>query len=401
MKSHANLSDIRGFIRLVIDQAELITDLVEDMHSTVAMPFGLVRMSPPEPTRGITDLIYHSIHECLHLVGTGVDAALGQVIPMFDAPPSTPNREAMLAALNGIWGDYLADSNSPLAIDMSLRHGGQSLTLEKPTIQGAIPQASDRVILLAHGFCMNDLQWSRGGHDHGAALTRDLGYTSVYLHYNSGLHISTNGRRLATLLETLINEWPQSIEELVIIGHSMGGLVAHSACHYGTLAGHTWRRHLRKLIFLGTPHHGSPLARVSDWTDELLKATRYTAPFRRLGTIRSAGITDLRDGNLVGEDWEELNRFARGPDNRRSVPLPSDVRCYAIGATIGTGSGDAKDRLLGDGLIPLDSALGLHNDPNRCLAFPQSQQWVGNNMGHLDLLNRPEVYQKIREWLAS
>jgi len=109
---------------------------------------------------------------------------------------------------------------------------------------------------------LNDRHWHRDGHDHGAALARDLGYTPLYLHYNTGLHISTNGRAFADLLQMLVAEWPAPLEELVIIGHSMGGLVSRSACYYGAFNGHDWLRHLRKLIFLGTPHHGTPMERT-------------------------------------------------------------------------------------------------------------------------------------------
>src|SRR5207248_1368031 len=77
---------------------------------------------------------------------------------------------------------------------------------------------------------MSDLGWTRKGHDHGAALARDLGYSTVYLHYNSGLHVSTNGRAFATLLESLVEEWPVPVEEMTIVAHSMGGLVTRSAC---------------------------------------------------------------------------------------------------------------------------------------------------------------------------
>jgi pimeloyl-ACP methyl ester carboxylesterase len=401
VKRYLNPSDLRGFSRLAIDAAREVTDLIEAMHYTISSPSSLSGASTPGGTRDTTGLLYRNIHGCYYLVGAGMDAVLAQVVPMFGDPPSTPEREAVLATLNGIWGDYLVASDNPLAIEMSVRHGGRSLVLEKRAIQAAIPQASGKVVVLVHGLCMNDLCWSRGGHEYGTALARDLGYTPVYLHYNSGLHISTNGRRFAGLLERLVREWPQPVDELAIIGHSMGGLVSRSACHYGTLAGHTWRQHLRKLMFLGTPHHGSPLERAGNWADVILKATRYTAPFGHLGTKRSAGITDLRYGNLLDEDWEGLDRFAYRPDSRRPMPLPDGVRCYAIGASIGTRQGDVKDRLVGDGMVLLDSALGHHKEPDRCLAFPQSQQWVGYNMGHADLLDRPEVYQKIREWLES
>jgi hypothetical protein len=138
---------------------------------------------------------------------------------------------------------------------------------------------------------------------------------------------------------------------------------------------------------------------MGNWTGVILNATRYTAPFRRLAANRSAGITDLRYGNVLDDDWEGLDRFAHRRDNRSPVPLPAGVRCYAIAASIGNRTGDIKDRLLGDGVVPADSALGLHNDPHYRLAFPQSRQWVGYNMRHADLLNRPEVYDKMREWL--
>ena len=199
----------------------------------------------------------------------------------------------------------------------------------------AIPHAGGKLVVLLHGLCMNDLQWKRKGHDHGVSLARDLAYTPVYLHYNSGLHVSTNGRAFAERLETLVQLWPVPLTELVIIGHSMGGLVARSACHYGALARHEWVRRLDKLVFVGTPHHGAPLERGGNWVDLLLGASRYSAPLARLGKIRSAGITDLRFGNLLDEDWNKRDRFKRTGDLRLPVPLPQGVACYAIAATTG------------------------------------------------------------------
>jgi pimeloyl-ACP methyl ester carboxylesterase len=155
-----------------------------------------------------------------------------------------------LAALNGVLGDHLADTANPLALKMQFR------------LRNMPQNSGGRIVVLIHGLCMSDLQWTRRDHDHGAALARDFGYTPVYLSYNSGLHISTNGRALAESLEALITQWPAPVEDFVIIGHSMGGLVARSACHYGEEADHLWRRKLRKLVFLGTPHHGAPLERI-------------------------------------------------------------------------------------------------------------------------------------------
>jgi pimeloyl-ACP methyl ester carboxylesterase len=190
------------------------------------------------------------------------------------------------------------------------------------------------------------------------------------------------------------------LTELVLVGHSMGGLVARSACHYGALAGDAWVRRLDKLVFIGTPHHGAPLERGGNWVDMLLGSSAYTAPLARLGKIRSAGITDLRFGNLVDEDWNKRDRFEPGDDRREAVPLPEGVACYAMAATTGKAAGDLSDRLIGDGIVPLASALGRHANPRLALTFPPSRQWLAYGTGHLDLLSRPEVYARLKGWLA-
>ena len=222
----------------------------------------------------------------------------------------------------------------------------------------------------------------------------------LYLLYNSGLHVSINGHALAQLLERQLDAWPQKVQRLVLLGHSMGGLLARSAWHYATQAGMAWPARVSDIVFLGTPHHGAPLERAGHWVDIVLGATPYAAPFARLGKVRSAGITDLRHGNLLDEDWVGRNRFARGPDRRQPLPLPGGVRCFSAAACLGAQSDDVKGRLLGDGLVPLDSALGRHADPGRTLGFPEDRQWVGYGMNHMGLLGRPEVFDKLKQWLG-
>jgi pimeloyl-ACP methyl ester carboxylesterase len=400
-KTHVYASDVRGFSRLAVDATLGLTELVEAMHSNIARSPGILGTPTHTPTNGITGLVYGSIRGIIRLTGGGIDAILVQLIPRLGGQRSSPEREAMLAALNGVLGDYLAASTNPLTIPMRLRRDGQPLELAGPALAAAIPQSSGKILLLVHGLCLNDLHWQRKGPDHGACLATDLGYTPVYLHYNTGLHISTNGRAFADMIEALLQHWPVPVEELVIIGHSMGGLVSRSACHYGAVAGQAWLRHLHKIVFLGTPHYGVPLERVGTWLHVMLGVSPYTAAFTSLGKIRSAGITDLRYGSLLDEDWEDRDRFAHASDQRRSAPLPDGVRCYTIGATTGKEAGDLRNQLLGDGLVPLRSALGYHMDPNLALPFPESQQWIGYAMSHLDLLHRREVYEQMRQWLAS
>ena len=189
---------------------------------------------------------------------------------------------------------------------------------------------------------------------------------------------------------------------MTIIAHSMGGLVTRSACECGERAGHVWRRRLKKIIFLGTPHFGAPLERGGNWIHVILDQSPYTAAFARLAKIRSAGITDLRHASLVDADWDQQDRFAKSAKSKpHDLSLPAGVTCYAMAASMGEKSGALKGRMLGDGLVPLPSALGQHTNGRGSLAFPKSRQWVGDEMNHLDLLDRQNVYRRIRKWLLE
>jgi pimeloyl-ACP methyl ester carboxylesterase len=397
-KTNIDAGDLGGWGRLACDAALGLTAVVEAMHHNISLVPRILGLPADGRTRGMTGLVYGSIRGVTRLAGLGFDVAAKQAAAAPGERIPSTEREVLLAALNGVVGDHLAATDNPLAIPMRFRLAGRPLALERRELAAALPKPGARLLVLVHGLCMSDLRWSRLGHDHGAALARDLGYTPVYLHYNSGLHISTNGRSLAQALERLTREWPVPLEDVTILGHSMGGLVARSACHYGAAAGHGWLPRLGALVFLGTPHHGVPLERGGNWVHAALGISRYTAPLSGLAVLRSAGITDLRHGNLLDEDWEGRGRFDLGRHRPRPVPLPERVRCHAIAATTAR-TCDLAGRIVGDGLVPLDSALGRHSDPHRALPLPRSRQWIGRGMGHNDLLSHPRVYARIRRWL--
>ncbi len=397
-------SDVRGVARLATDATAGLTGLVEAMHERIARLPGTGAGTGEGRTRGITGLVYRSVRGVTRLVGGSIDALLGLLTPALAAPadaPPNPEREALVAALNGVLGDYLATTGNPLAIPMNLRRDGRPLLIESNALAARLPDAGSQLLVVIHGLCMNDLQWMREGHDNGAMLARELGFTPVYLHYNSGQHVSINGRALSHLLERLVDQWPKPVHRLTLLGHSMGGLLSRSAVHYATQAGHRWPQVLREMVFLGTPHHGAPLERAGNWVDIVLGATPYAAPFARLGKVRSAGITDLRHGNLLDEDWVGRDRFARGADRRQPVPLPEGVACYAVATSVGAKTRDLKDRLLGDGLVPLDSALGRHTDPARCLELGEGHTWTGWGINHMALLGDPKVAAQLRSWLSA
>lgn len=395
-----HVSDLRGVSRLAIDATAGITGLVESLHARVASHARV----PGDPgvgrvVEGFTRLAYASVRGATRVVGAGLDSVLGVLAPALGDLPSPPARDGLVAALNGVLGDYLEETRNPLALRMCLRSRGERLELERGALAAAIPDASGRVLVLVHGLCMNHLQWRRRGHDHGQHLARDLGYTPVHVHYNSGLHVSNNGRTLAGQLDALVAAWPVAVERLDFLTHSMGGLVARSALHQAQLDGLRWRGLVRKACYLGAPHHGAPLERGGHWIDILLESTPYSAPFSALGRIRSAGITDLRHGYLLDEDWDGHHRFTARGDTRRPLPLADDIEQYALAATTGSADRDIKTRLLGDGLVPVASALGEHRDAALALAFPASHRRIVYQTGHLDLLNGQEVYEQILAWL--
>ncbi len=385
-----NVADVRGAGRMLFDASAGLVDIVERMHRTIQLRPGAVGKSIAEATPGITGFVYRSIRSSMGLIGHGLDSALARLKGKLPAGRTTPGRDVFISIVNGIYGDYLARTGNPLAIGMQLHHDGAALDVANPTahfeVAGRTPPTG-RLLVLVHGLCMSAQQWTRQGYSHGGALGAELGWTPLYLRYNSGLHVAENGRLLAELLQSLVRHWPRRVEELAIVGHSMGGLVARSACLAGEELGHAWLPHLRKLVFLGTPHQGVPLERGAHGLDYLLQLSPYSAPFTRLGKARSAGIQDLRRGTIT----------RRG---HRFVPLPDGVDCYAIAATVGARRSLIAERLVGDGLVPLNSALGRQADRRRSLEFPKTHQWVGYQMGHLELLYRAEVGAQLRAWFA-
>jgi pimeloyl-ACP methyl ester carboxylesterase len=401
---HIRPADLKAAAQLAATATHGVIDLTETVHQSVRRRLGLSAGASPERTGGLTGHIYEAVRGVTRLVGWGTNAALAAVLPLLSDPAShpeaSPQREAVLAALNGVLGDRLQAMDNPLAQAMQLRAGGVPLTLTTDALMLQLPSAGPHLLLLIHGLCMNDTQWCRNGHDHGAFLAPALGATPVYLRYNSGLHTSVNGRELAQLLERLVAVWPVPLERITVIGHSMGGLVARSALHIGQQDGQRWPALLQDLVFLGTPHHGAPLERAGHGADALLASNPFTAPFARLGQIRSAGITDLRHGHVQDADWQGRDRFASGADHRQPLPLPGGVRSFAVAATLAGQRSRVAERLTGDGLVPLDSALGRHEDPALRLEVPRERQRTVFRTGHLDLLSSAVVAGQLKAWLG-
>ena len=402
---HLRLSDIRGVAQLATQATAGVTRIVEGVHHSVLNTMGIPGRKETGQTRGVPGIVYRSIHGTTRLLAKSLDAGLSRLEALLgdeeDGKPVTLEREAVIAALNGVMGDRLVASDSPFAISMTLRHENDVLNGE--SIQ-SMPAASGKVMLLIHGLCMNDLR-SHARHqdhppDHGEMLASALGCTPVYLRYNSGLHISQNGQELAAQLEQLVAHWPTPIEELSVVAHSMGGLLIRSAAHYAKEQGLSWPDHLQNIVFLGTPHHGAPLEKAGNWLDALLGITPYSKPFAKLSQVRSAGITDLRYGHVLDDDWQGLDRFDLHFDQRRVLPLPDDVACYTVAAATSEKRSALGNHLIGDGLVSLHSSLGHHDDAQKMLSFADESQRIVYQTNHMQLLSSPQVSEQIVHWLS-
>jgi len=297
-------------------------------------------------------------------------------------------------------GDALDAKKSPLAIKMGLLgearsgrrpHAPESLALGKKTC------------ILVHGLCDSEEVWRfspRSAKDYGSLLKKDLGYTPLYLRYNTGLHISTNGQLLARLLNKIYKTNRASIREITFIGHSMGGLVVRSACHYGQQAKAPWIQLIKKIFLLGTPHHGTDLEKLGNLTSHILKniPNIFTMGIAALGDKRSAGIKDLRFGYLLDEDWQEQEADALWKDNRHPVPLLEGVDYYIITASLAKGPNNVIKQYFGDGLVPKRSAVGKHFRKSKTIPFLPEHSKTFHGFSHKELTHHLKVYRQIKKW---
>ena len=410
---HLRSTDLRGLAKLATQATVNVTKIAEgvtqSVWSTMGAPSGKSANETRATTRGITGLVYKSIQGVAQLVGKGAESLLTGLQPLLDKidqePQESAPREAVLAALNGVMGDRLVESDNPLATPMTLRFMNEALNWQAMPDKALL---TGKVLIVVHGLCMNDLQWTvqneNSSVNHAETLATKLGYTPVYVRYNTGLHTSQNGQTLSNQLELLSALWPKPLTEISVLVHSMGGLVTRSAVHAAQHSRRQWVNKLKNIVFLGTPHHGAPLEKAGNWIDVLLGVTPYSAPFKRLVELRSSGITDLRFGHVLDSDWQGHDRFKpktkQEQDSREHLPLPESVACFTVAATMAAKRSLLADRLIGDGLVPLNSALGVHSDPTRSLVFAKSSQLIVYRTNHMAMLGSAEVGGQLVDWLS-
>jgi pimeloyl-ACP methyl ester carboxylesterase len=309
-------------------------------------------------------------------------AVIGGVRPL----PGTLDRS--LSVLNALVGDYLERRGNALTIRMTLAHAGAPLRCEREALAAAYPAATARVVVLVHGLGTDEACWTYRddpARSYGSLLAAELGYTPFYIRYNTGLALTENGRLLDDVLQKLVLAFPVQPRELVLVGHSMGGLVLRRACHAAGLAGRPWLRHVRHAFYLGSPHHGAPLEKLGGVVTRVLKAVGnpHTDLVAKVIDLRSRGIKDLGHGLAPAGGATPL-------------PLAPGVAHHFLVGGLGPTEAHVATVLLGDAMVRVASAAPRH--PAGAVAPIDVRFFPG--VGHLALARHPEVYEWIRRSLS-
>ena len=337
-------------------------------------------------------------------VGQAADVALGKRDRTGERRLSTtPWGGLGLAAINGLVGDALEREQSVLQEPMAVRVDGLAVPCEASGLAAAFPAANRRIVVFVHGLMGTEFPWWWGGGPsrecYGSRLKRDLGATPVFVRYNTGRHISENGHSLGELIADLVDAWPVEVDQLALVGHSMGGLVCRSACYQASEQGAEWIRHVGHVVSLGTPHMGAPLAQGVHYASEALHTVPETRPFARFLRRRSGGIRDLRHGSLVDEDWRDCDPDALRAKACKEVPLLEGATHCFVAATIVENPKHPIARLLGDCLVLEPSASGRSR--TRRIPFEAEHGMCIGRTHHIALLNHPLVYERLRQWLDT
>jgi pimeloyl-ACP methyl ester carboxylesterase len=351
--------------------------------------------------RPVHETVTRGVFAGLGLGTRAIGMATAAAVSRRDAPPlsTTPRGSALIAAVTGLRGDALEAEGNPLCEPMAVRVDGEAIPLDPDSLRAAFPAATSRVVVFVHGLMTTEFSWSLGGREpYGHRLARDLDCTPVYVRYNTGRHISENGRSLSELMEQLVEAWPVEADQIAIVGHSMGGLVARSACCHASEAGADWARLVTHSVSLGTPHMGAPLEQAVHALSAGLAALPETRPFANFLRRRSSGIRDLRQGSLVDEDWRDCDPDALRGAACAEVPLLEGATHCFVSAAITRSERHPLGRLLGDTLVLVPSASGR----SRTRRIPFEDEY-GMHLGpatHFTLLNHPAVYERLRDWLS-
>jgi hypothetical protein len=315
------------------------------------------------------------------------------------------NSHYVVPIINGLHGDSMDEKGHKALIKMSFRHKSLDINLKDIKEKFKLADNEGKLIIMVHGLMNDETIWHSNPEDliqrMGTFLEKQNKANILYIRYNTGRHISQNGRDFSSLIQNLIDTFKNYIKELTIISHSMGGLVTRSAGYYAEKSGHNWLSKLKNVFLIGVPNEGSYLARVAHMAQYFLRKFDPTEndTIAKFFEIRSNGIKDLSFGFLVDEDWQNPNYEREKKVKATKVyPVPN-VEYYLVAGTVSTKSEKKKIfTFFGDGLVEKQSAL------SDLFKEKESQQGMVHfklfeNENHLSLLESEKVQEFMFESL--
>ncbi|MBV9309735.1 MAG: alpha/beta fold hydrolase [Solirubrobacterales bacterium] len=402
-------SDVQAIGGLGGDALAAGASAIKDMHEGIAgRPFrSLGPMAAPVRIihDGVSGAVYTGVQGALRGISRAGAGLLALGSSNEDpALVSTPAGALALGVINGLYGNHLNDRGSPLAVSMGVRRRGVDVPAEPESLADAYPDATSRIAVFVHGLMCDESCWRlmplhgdrRGRRTYGERLQDEFNFTPVEIRYNTGRHVSENGRSLAELIDRIFQAWPNRVDEVLLVGHSMGGLVARSACHYAEAEGHSWTAAVRHVFCLGTPHLGADLEKGLNALGHWLGRLPEMRGLARMINARSVGIKDLRFGSCVDEDWCDCDPDEFLHDRCTEVPFLPHAHYYFIGAQLAGPVGGA----VGDLLVRIPSSSGRGNGRGRRIPFEIDNGLELDGLNHFDLLSHPAVYGQLREWIA-
>uniref|UniRef100_A0A7S3P9Q0 GPI inositol-deacylase n=1 Tax=Amphora coffeiformis TaxID=265554 RepID=A0A7S3P9Q0_9STRA len=296
--------------------------------------------------------------------------------------------------LNGIVGDYLDGTGNELATEMAL-YQNDGLQVQRFSTNKSL-------CILVHGLVDDESVWLKDDVNYGENMRRDLELVPLYLRYNSGLHVSTNGKKLNSLLQSLSSPGSPA-REIVFLCHSMGGLVVRSACSYGLEQDAVWTKRVSHVIFLGTPHQGSYWEKAGNiLTNSLDFIPRpYMKLAAQVGNLRSDGIKDLRYGYVRDEDWNNGDQDALLNNTKTKSNLLSWASYHVVTGTITKNPNNFLSQMFGDALVHKLSAQGHSENDDHHLPFVDEDFCEFPGIHHQKLTSDISIYEKIREWISQ
>jgi pimeloyl-ACP methyl ester carboxylesterase len=364
--------------RLLLAQGQHIEDRVRDTHIAVSDRVFDAIGPIAAPVRTIHDQLGHTVHGAVRQ-GIGVVGQLAaRVASQVDDElvADTAAGRATIGVVLGLVGSSIRETEPDLDWPTTL------LDIDGTVLAAfggarATPLRTPEVVVLLHGLCETEQAWRWG-----TGLTRPSipdrlaapDRTIVLARVNSGRRPAEVGAELAHVLAAIDSD---AVQRVVLVGHSMGGLLARAAVRSAVADGFGWVERCDTLITVGTPHLGAPLEQAVEVLVRAGAMAREVDAITSWFEQRADGVRDLRHGTIT----DDVAPGQPAP----TVSLPAHVAMHTVGSTLRQ---PVLAALAGDGLVKHDSAHAVGR-PDIALRRGPSLHLTGRS--HFDLLADPQV----------